>query len=109
MGRVRDEKVHVLPPTTRQGTALSTSAALDSPSVMSQLITPPHVTHIVISAESENTSDNFDDASTMLDESGSLGPFLDSTIAKAKQIENAEIPDKDPNSISISDAETESG
>ena len=53
---------------------------------MSQLITPPHVTRTVISAESENTSDNFDDASTVLDESGSVGPFLDATLAKAKQV-----------------------
>ena len=57
MGSARDEKVHVLPSTTRKGTTLSTSAALDSPSVMSQLITPPHVTRTVISAESENTSE----------------------------------------------------
>ena len=67
-----------------------TSAALDSPSVISQLITPPHVTRTIISTESKNTSDNFDDASTVLDESGSLGPFLDDTLAKFKQLENAE-------------------
>ena len=30
----------------------------------------------------------------VLDETGSLGPFLDATIAKSKQIENAEIPDE---------------
>ena len=59
MGRARDEKVRVLPSTTRKGTTLNTSAALDSPSVMSQLITPPHVTRNVIFVESENTSDNF--------------------------------------------------
>ena len=58
MGRARDKKVRVLPSTTRKGTTLSTSAALDSPSVLSQLITPPHVTRTVISAEFENTSDN---------------------------------------------------
>ena len=89
MGRARDEKVHVLPSTTRKCTTLSTYAALDSPSVMSQLITPPHVTRTVISAEPENTSENFDDASTVLDENGSLGPFLDATLAKCRQLENA--------------------
>ena len=53
MGKSRDEKVHVLPSTTKKGTTLSTSAALDSPSMTSQPITPSHVTHTVISAESE--------------------------------------------------------
>ena len=97
MGKPLYEKVSILPSTTRRGTTLNTYVALDSPSVMSKLLTPPHThaTHAT-SAESENTSDNFDDASTMLDESSSLGPFLDATIAKAKQIENTEIPDKNP-------------
>ena len=63
---------------------------------MSQLITPPHVTRTVISAESKNTSDNFHDASTVLDESGSLGPFLDATLAKSRQLKNAETPNENP-------------
>ena len=96
MGRTRDERVPILPSTTRKGTTLSTSAALDSPSMMSQLITPPHVTRTVISTESENTSEIFDDASTVLDESGSLGPFLDATLAKSRQLENAETPNENP-------------
>jgi hypothetical protein len=54
---------------------------------MSKLLTPPHE-HATHTATSENASDNFDDASTMLDESGSLGSFLDATIARTKQIEN---------------------
>jgi hypothetical protein len=40
------------------------------------------------SAEFENASDNFDDASIVLDESGSLGSFLDATIARTKQMGN---------------------
>lgn len=96
MGKTRDEKVRILPSTTRKGTTLSTFAALDSPSVMSQLITPPQAARTVTYAESENASDNFDDASTVLDESGSLGPFLDATIARSKQIENAETPNGSP-------------
>ena len=73
MGKSRDEKVHILSSTTRKGTTLSTSAALDSPSVMSQLITPPQASRVGTSAESEITSENFDDASTVLDESIPLG------------------------------------
>jgi hypothetical protein len=90
MGKSRDGKVHILPSTTRRGTTLNTSVALDSPSVMSKLLTPPHA-HATTSAEFENATDSFDDASTVLDESGSLGSFLDATIARAKQIENAAV------------------
>jgi hypothetical protein len=72
MGKPRDGKVPILSSTTRRGTTLNTSVALDSPSVMSKLLTPPHA-HATTSDEFENASDNFDDASTILDESGSLG------------------------------------
>src|SRR3954466_2466434 len=56
------EKVPIFPSTTRRGTTLNTSAALDSPSVMSKLLTPPHPNATVTSAESENSSNNFDDS-----------------------------------------------
>ncbi|KAK1569800.1 hypothetical protein QYE76_007800 [Lolium multiflorum] len=94
MGKPRDTKVTILPSTTRKGTTLSTSAALDSPSVISQLVSPPQTSRVGISAESENSSDNFDDASTVLDNTGSLGPFLDATIARSRQIENTETPNE---------------
>jgi hypothetical protein len=87
MVKPRDGKVPILPSTTRRGTPVNTSVALDSPSVMSKLLTPPHA-HATTSAEFENASDNFDDASTMLDESGLSGSFLDATIARTKQIGN---------------------
>ncbi|KAK1605032.1 hypothetical protein QYE76_028705 [Lolium multiflorum] len=93
MGKPRDPKVGILPSTTRKGTTLSTSAALDSPSVISQLVSPPQVSHAGTSAESEN-SYNFDDASAVLDDSGSLGSFLDATIARSRQIENTETPNE---------------
>src|SRR3954468_19943626 len=89
MWKPRD-KVPIFPSTTRRGTTLNTSAALDSPFVMSKLLPPPHPNATVTSAESENSSDNLDDASIVLDKSGSLGPFLDNTIARAKQVENCE-------------------
>jgi hypothetical protein len=76
MGKPRDGKVPILPSTTRRGTTLNTFVALDSPSVMSKLLTPPyaHAT-ATSSAEFENATNNLDDASTVLDESGSLGSF----------------------------------
>ncbi|KAK1605661.1 hypothetical protein QYE76_029334 [Lolium multiflorum] len=92
MGKPRDTKVAILPSTTRKGTTLSTSAALDSPSVIDKLVSPPHASHAGTSAESEN-SHNTDNISAVLDDSGSLGSFLDATIAKSRQIENTETPD----------------
>ncbi|KAK1695601.1 hypothetical protein QYE76_012298 [Lolium multiflorum] len=93
MGKSRYPKVAILPSTTRKGTTLSTSAALDSPSVISQLVSPPQASHAGTSAESEN-SYNIDDASAVLDDSGSLGSFLDATIARSRQIENTETPNE---------------
>ncbi|KAK1652355.1 hypothetical protein QYE76_070160 [Lolium multiflorum] len=91
MGKPRDTKVAILPSTTRKGTTLSTSAALDSPSVIDKLVSPPHASHAGTSAESENSYD-IDNVSAVLDDSGSLGSFLDATIAKSRQIENTETP-----------------
>jgi hypothetical protein len=88
MGKAHEGKFPLLPSTTRRGTTLNTSVALDSPSVMSKLLTPPYVDHATTSAESENSQDDLDGASAVFDENGSLGPFLDTTIARAKQIEN---------------------
>jgi hypothetical protein len=92
MGKPRDGKVPILPSTMRRGMTLNTSVALDSPSVMSKFLTPPY-THATTttSAEFENATDSFDDASTVLDESGSLGSFLDTTIVRTKQIGNTTV------------------
>ncbi|KAK1630876.1 hypothetical protein QYE76_005191 [Lolium multiflorum] len=75
-----------------KGTTLSTSAALDAPSVIDKLVSPPHASHAGTSAESENSYD-IDNVSAVLDDSGSLGSFLDATIARSRQIENTETPD----------------
>jgi hypothetical protein len=90
MGKPHDGKVPILPFTTRRSTTLNTSVALDSPSVTSKLLTPPHA-HVTTFANFENASDNFDDVSTVLDESGSLGSFLDATIDRIKQMGNTAV------------------
>jgi hypothetical protein len=64
---------------------------------MSKLLTPSYA-HATTSAEFENASDNFDDASTVLDESGLLGSFLDATIARTKQMGNTVTPVSSPES-----------
>ena len=84
MGKSHDRKFPILPSTTRRGTVLNTSVALDAPSVISKLVTPPphtHATHTSINAESETAFDAHDVTSTVLDASGSLGPLLDATMA----------------------------
>src|SRR3954469_2497838 len=94
MGKSRDGKFPILPSTTRRGTVLNTSVALDSPSVISKLVTPPHThaTHTATTAESETAFDVHDVTSTMLDASGSLGPFLDATMSS---LGNTETPSED--------------
>jgi hypothetical protein len=101
MGKPRDGKVPILLSTTRRGMTLNTSVALDLPSVMSKLLTPPHAhATATASAEFENATDSFDDASTVLDESGSLGSFLDATIATTKQMGNTTVtPVSSPESM----------
>jgi hypothetical protein len=99
MGKPRDGKVPILPSTTRRGTTLNTSVSLDSPSVMSKLLTPPHANATATSsADFENATDNLDDASTVLDESGSLGSFLDATIARTKMGNTTVTPVSSPES-----------
>src|SRR3954470_20979065 len=89
MGKKGDPKVPILPSRTRQGTALSTSAKLDSPSVMSKFDSPQiHAT----SVESGNMSDTFDDASTTFDATGSLGSFIEDQIVVAARLSGIEIP-----------------
>src|SRR3954467_9470839 len=95
MGKSRDGKFPILPSTTRRGTILNTSATLDSPSVISKLVTPPphnHAAHTATTAESETAFDTHDVTSIVLDSSGSLDPFLDATMAS---LGNTETPTKD--------------
>src|SRR3954462_2327743 len=87
MGNKGYPKVPILPSTTRKGTVLSTSATLDSPSIISKFASPPppHAT----STDSVTMSDTFGDASTTLDETSFLGHYLETQIAKVSaQSEN---------------------
>ena len=57
------------------------------------MVTPPHApASRVGTAESETVSDEFDDVSTVLSETSSLGPFVDAMLARSRLIENSEIP-----------------
>ena len=71
----------------RGGKELPSSSALDSPSVMSKLATPPHGINSnmsqVIDDATSAMNDAYDDASTLLDNDDvPLGEFLDKRIAR---------------------------
>ena len=80
MKNLKDPKTKIFPSKTRGGKELPSSSALDSPSVMSKLATPPHASNPDMSQVIDDaTSDmNYaiDDASTMLDDNVPLGEFL---------------------------------
>ena len=87
MGKKGDPKVPILPSTRRKGIVLSTSATLDSPSVISKFASPPHAT----SAEFDNMSDTFDDDATSFYDTGSLGYFIETQISIAAKQSGIEI------------------
>src|SRR3954471_24136091 len=89
MGKKEDPKVLILLSTTRRGTVLSTSATLDSPSVMSKFASPPP--HDA-PAESVIMSDTIDDASTTIDEITSPSYALEKQVAAATKRSEIETP-----------------
>ena len=104
MKNLKDDRTKIVPSTTRGGKELPSSSALDSPSVLSKLATPPPamnsaMSHVIDDATStmndamndttSSLNDDVDDASTMLDNTVPLGEFLDEQLAKAREIEKA--------------------
>ena len=102
MKNLKDAKTKIVPSKTRGGKELPSSSALDSPSVLSRLVTPSPVMHSDMSQVIDDATSamNYaiDDASTMLDDNVPLGEFLDEQIARAKEneiIETDEIVETD--------------
>src|SRR6266566_2331418 len=94
MKNLKDPRTKIFPSTTRGGKELPSSSALDSPSIMSKLATPPHASNPdmlqVIDDVVSAMNDAYDDASNTLDDNVPLGEFLDVQIARAKETEIAE-------------------
>ena len=71
MKNLRDPKTKIFPSKTRGGKELPSSSALDSPSVMNKLATPPHAINSDMSQfiddATSTMNDAYDDASTLLD------------------------------------------
>ena len=82
----------------RGGKELPSSYALDSPSVISTLATPPHAINSDMSQiidDATSAMDNaYDDASTLLDDVVPLGDFLDEQIARVRQHDVVETDDE---------------
>ena len=86
MKNLKDPKPKIFASKMRGGKELSSSSALDSPSVMSKLATPPHAINSNMSQvidDATSAKDNaYDDASTLLNDDVPLGDFLDKQIAR---------------------------
>ena len=88
MRNLKDEKNKKIPSTTRGGKELPSSSALDSPSVMSKFATPTaaidsDMSHVIDDATSA-MHDAYDDTTSLLDNTMSLGEFLDEQLARVR-------------------------
>ena len=93
MKNLKDTKTKIVPSKTKGGKELPSSSALDSPSILNRLATPPHANNPDMSQvmdDATSLNNTHDDASTLLDGNVPLGEFLDEQLARAKDIENAE-------------------
>ena len=88
MKNLKDPKPKIFPSSTRGGKKLPSGSALDSPSVMSKLATPPHAINYdmsqVIHDATSAMNASHDDSSTLLDDNVPLGEFLDEQIARVR-------------------------
>src|SRR5215216_2295568 len=99
MKNLKDAKTKIFPSKTRGGMELPSSSALDSPSVISKLATPPHAINSDMSQVIDDATSSMDnayvDASTLLNDDGvPLGDFLDKQIARVIQHDVVESDDE---------------
>ena len=91
MKNLKDKRTKIFPSTKRGGKELSSSSALDSPSVLSKLatLTPAihsDMSHVIDDATSA-LHDAYDETTSMLDNIVLLGEFLDEQIARVRENE----------------------
>ena len=84
------------PSATRGGSELTSSSALDSPSVLSKLVTPKPASAInsdmsdVINDATSALHGTYDETTSMLDTTVPLGEFPDEQLARARENESTE-------------------
>ena len=87
MRNLKDERTKIYHSTTRGGKELPSSSALDSPSVLSKLVTPTPGIYSDMSHVIDDTTsalrDAYDETTSMLDNTVPLGEFLDEQLARA--------------------------
>ena len=96
MRNFKDQRTKIFPSTTRGGKELPSSSALDSPSVLSKLVTPKprsainsDMSHVIDDATSA-MHDTYDETTSMLDSTVPLGEFLDEQLARVRENEITE-------------------
>ena len=92
MRNLKDEKTKIYPSTTRGGKELPSSSALDSPSVLSKLVTPKpasainsDMSHVIDDATSA-MHDTYDETTSMFDTTMPLGEFLDEQLPRKERM-----------------------
>ena len=94
MRTLKDTRTKIFPSTTRGSKELPSSSALDSPSVLNRLATPPPAISSdmsqVIDDATSAMNDAIDLASTLLNETMLVGEFVDEQLAKTKELETIE-------------------
>ena len=106
MKNLKDARTKIYPSTTRGGKELPSSSALDSPYVLSKLGTPTpainsDMSHVIDDATSA-MHDAYDETTSMLDTTVTLGEFLNEQLARAREneiIKTDNIDDSDDEGI----------
>ena len=95
MKNLKDDQTTILPSTTRRGKELPSSSALDSPSVISRLVTPKPATAMnsdMLHVIDDATSAMHDETTSVCDTTLPLGEFLDEQLARVRGNENIKEP-----------------
>ena len=93
MKNLKDAKTTIYPSTTRGGKELPSSSTLDSPSILSKLVTPKpasailsDMSHVIDDATSA-LHDAYDGSTSLFDKTVPLGEFLDEQLARVRENE----------------------
>ena len=91
MKNFKDQRTKIFPSTTRGGKELPSSSALDSPSVLSKLVTPTPAIYSDMSNVIDDSTyalhDTYYETTSMLDNTVTLGEFLDEQLARVRENE----------------------
>ena len=90
MKNMKDTRTKIVPSKTRGGKELPSSSALDSPSVLSRLATPPPTIQSNMPQVIDDATSAMNDAGTLVKQTVPPGGFLDEQLAKAKELETIE-------------------